>query len=239
MNNKSEKKFTEILHKINQQTELDETFVHYDAKETLKTELYPHQKTLVQAIMELEKKRYIKIDKANKSLDDITSKNIILETDGCVLSEPFGSGKTLIILGLIASQSIPRVVPLNVSIKSNEKDDVLIDKKLKFKKEIKRKHNRIINSNIILVGRSVLKQWECAIKDFTNIKYFVISDVKSLKEFYTLIKNNVVHYYKIILVKNGQVTGKFLLDDEKKETHVSIRSLIDVIAKISKNITWL
>jgi len=225
-------RFTNIKHVLGEMTLLSPKFVSAETPKGLKTELYPHQKTLVKAILDLEEQRYITVSLKKNLVGHLTNNPNILEYNSIVLSEPFGSGKTIIILAVILSNQIPKPISETVNIcKCSSINN------LRFTTTVTKKYNRILRPNLIIVGRSVLDQWVDAIKMFTNLKLLVVSDVYSLKKFYDYFKRNIIHYFDIILIKNGDVTPNFLLDGESKVS-CHIRNIINIIAKISKSCVW-
>ena len=74
----------------------------------LKCVLYPHQRTIIKEIHNIEQNRFKEM---KYKYSDISNKNVLIESNAVILSEPFGSGKTLMILGLIAYKQTPRLVP--------------------------------------------------------------------------------------------------------------------------------
>ena len=240
-----QKSFLNEIYGVYPEIKLSEKNVYSETPEGMKdkTELYPHQKTLVRAILDLEQQRFVKM-KYNK-FSSITNEYSVVETNGCVLSEPFGSGKTLIILAVILHRITPRALPENSNIIFNYDEyyynhcNMIKDiKYINYTTEILKKYSRILRPNIIFVGKSVLIQWLEAIKNYTNLRVLVITDVFTLKKFYKYYRNNIINYYDIILVKNGDVTGNFVINGESESEIPSLRSLINVIAKISKGCVW-
>jgi hypothetical protein len=84
--------------------------------------------------------------------------------------------------------------------------------------------------NLIIVAPVNLKQWENYINLF-NISVFVIKDCKTLNLFYEHIEKNTIINYKIVLIKNGTISGKINFDsfNDKKTKHI-----VTCIAEISQ-----
>lgn len=164
---------------------------HYDEVENppnFKTGLYPHQKTIVQALIDLEDKRMLMIDG-----EEVASNAI-------VLSEALGSGKTVELLALFSIKPIPKAFTYystSFDIDSSY-DDVVF--KTRHKGQV------LIKSNVVLVGSSVLEQWADAITRFTNLKYLIVGDQHGMNNFKRLVENNQINYYDVILVKNGTLS---------------------------------
>jgi SNF2 family DNA or RNA helicase len=242
------KSFIEAEHKLEKNVELDESFAQVQTPIGFKgIELYPHQSTVVKAMIDLENTRVVKVKTAE--FTDYTTEDAVIETSAMVLSEPFGSGKTFEILALILSQRTPKAFP------EHENAIVMVEKEKKhqygrrnvkndfFKTEVIKKFtgsDALIKPTLIVVGSSVLVQWENAIKNFTDLRVFSIGNYHSLKKFQELYTQKKLKVYDIILLKNGTVTGNFLLPGESPEegSNQNYRSLVTVVGKLTAGSCW-
>jgi hypothetical protein len=86
---------------------LNNSYTKIESVPGLKTSLFPHQKTIVKAMIDLEMNRSYNIPILYDG-DNATHK---LKTTSGVLSEAVGSGKTIDILSVILLQKIPKVYP--------------------------------------------------------------------------------------------------------------------------------
>lgn len=170
---------------------LNSDFSQIDHIPGLKTTLYQHQKTAVRAMLDLEYKRSYEQSKADKEVIKI-SYNV------GVLSEPVGSGKTIDILSVICLNAIPRPVPDIMELPTINNFYSVGYVRCKFKK--------LLKPTIIFVGSSVMKQWQNAIKQFTDLTVFCVNSVIELKKLFNMISNRTINDYNIILVKNGKIT---------------------------------
>jgi hypothetical protein len=184
----------------------------------LKTTLYPHQQTVVKAMLDLEHGR--KIEMTNVATRSLYK----LAYNVAVLSEPVGSGKTIDVLSLISLSKMPRAIP-----------DIMELPYPKGKSSIgfiRRKFKKILSPTIIFVGTSVMKQWESAIKTFTDLKAFCVNSIVELKTLLNIVANRTVNNYDIILVKNGKITRPIelpygiTLEDKNKVTQAYIYNII-------------
>jgi SNF2 family DNA or RNA helicase len=235
-------------HELDKTIELDETYGTVPTPEGFKgIELYPHQATAVKALLDIEDARLIRIKNKNFLEQSSNSDDVIIETSAVVLSEPFGSGKTFEILALILTRPIPKAFPEHVnSVIISDKFDARYyrrnaNQKKVFNHEIRRKFigtNVLLRPNLIIVGSSVLLQWENAISANTNLSVYTIGNVHSLKKFYSLYKSRKINAFDIVLLKNGTVVGNFLLDGETREEINDTRSLISVVGKITADNCW-
>ena len=193
---------------------IDKTFTKVKNPPHFKVLLLEHQKAIIMAMIDLERKRFIDIDNGA----------FILETSAGVLSDKLGSGKTYDILGLISwSKCLPSSKYAIITAVGKAQSSAIqsnrfssYNKFICYDNEFKRVYKKYLPINLIFVGKSVIKQWMVAITTNTTLKVFVISDIYSLKKFYSMIftptrENNIktLLEYDIILIKNGQVSGSF------------------------------
>jgi superfamily II DNA or RNA helicase len=192
---------------------LDENYSKVDYVPGLKTTLYDHQRVTIKAMLDFE---YFQCIKFNKN-------NVKAQFSNAVLSNPVGSGKTLMILSLIILQKVPKAYvncmnnPFQYSNTSYS--------------YIKRKFKKFVTPTLILVGISVMKQWEQAIKQYTNLKVLIVNNIYHLNDLISEIENDTISQYDIILVKNGKVTvtpkfTKFELNEKNKGTECKIYNVI-------------
>lgn len=222
---------------------LDEKAETIDTPPRFKKPLFDYQKAVVYKILELESKRFLATECLDVYDDVNAGSPLVALTSACRLSDPFGSGKSIDVLAVIASRKSPRAV-MNLSdslvgyTKSKRQhwgNSYEIDKLnafTGFKPEVTMKYKGIIEPSIIVVGHQVLNQWKECIKEFTDFNVFVIGSVHSLKQFYDMYKSGTIHSYDIIVIKNGLVTGNFYLDDEDQNSQSSGRPIISVVSKI-------
>lgn len=213
-------------------TENDQTI---DTPPGLKTELYPHQKTIVRAMLDAEKKRWRKIP---SYLNRMSIEPMIVESNAIVLSEPLGSGKTFEIIAFLLSRQLPSAYPeydnnlvMHTRINS-DRYHMLSKGHAVCYTEIVRKFERLNRPALLVVGRSVLVQWRETLKTYTDMKIFEIGNYYDLCKFYDMFKTRGHNIYDLILVKNDKVTGNFTLDGEIQTT--AERSIVTVLSKMSK-----
>jgi len=205
---------------------LDESFSKIDYVPGLKTTLYPHQKTAVKAMLDMERKRCIKLEEAKYG------SIINLTYNASVLSEPVGSGKTINMLAIICLSKTPRPIP-----------DIMELKMVKSANSvgyIRRKFRKFLTPTVVFVGVSVMRQWEQAIKTFTNLQYFSVHRVEDLRVMFTMIENKAINKYDIVLIKNGYATGKVILpnDQELEPKNKGQRNSIYNLVANLRNYCW-
>lgn len=176
----------------------------------LKVMLFPHQRTVVAAMIDLENVRKVRINYTSNALSDT-----YIETNAGMLTEKLGSGKSYEILGIISLNKQPRKVSEISYIDGLSKGGYnYIQNEYKyngFSLEVRRTYKKNFTSTLIFVGKHVLHQWLSYINDNTTFKVYVIENVMHLKEFYKQVQSDYHYFsdYDIILVKNGKITGEF------------------------------
>lgn len=216
---------------------LNDTYTKVENVPGLKTSLFPHQKTIVKAMLDLEMNRVFNITSA-------FSRNEIFElkTTAGVLSESVGSGKTIDILSVILIQKIPKVYPDITELSLFEPTSFRYgNQKTFFTCCIRKKFRNIIKPTIVFAGVSVVNQWITAIQTFTSLKYFAVFDVKGLQTLIDIMSDKSINTYDIIIVKNGKVTRpiKFpnYINTELKNFNKSNMYIYNIIANM-RNFCW-
>lgn len=224
-----DRKYNEILL-------LDESYEQADTpRGFIDIELFPHQKTVLAALIRLEDRPLMMITDA--PVNTLTRDRVRLQSSAIVLSEAFGSGKTFEILGLILARPIPRAFPQHANA-------VLLGAEGKYSRpstflsELVARYTGddvMIRSTIIIVSRSVLIQWEETIRRYTSLKVLVVGDIAQLRIMKRLYDSRQLNRFDIILVKNGNVTGEFVMDgvDAAAAAEDGVRSLIGVISRMT------
>ena len=228
------------VHKLNRKVKLTQAYAAASTPNGMSIELYPHQAVVVKAMLDIERARVLTMHVDDFS--DLTNHPAKIETSALVLSEPFGSGKTIEILAMILHQRVPIAYPNhhNSTCTTFSRNYVHATRNnMTFNTEIVRKFtgpDALIRPNLIVVGSSVLIQWENAVKNFTNLKVLIVGNFYQLQRFYELYKDRKLKCFDVILLKNGRVTGNFKLPDDV--VHTEHRNLIDVVSKITRTNCW-
>jgi hypothetical protein len=158
---------------------LDEKCEKIEHVPGLKTHLFPHQQTIVKAMVDLENNTVLPYVDGTKKI----------RTFSGVLSEPVGSGKTLEVLSVILLQNT------KLYITGMHMDNLIWFKKFKH----------VMTPTLIVVSSSVIDQWSHAIEQFTELKFFVVANMHTLTEFINMVHNKKINMYNVVLVKNGTI----------------------------------
>ena len=111
------------------------------------------------------------------------------------LTEPFGSGKTFIVLGLIMKNPLPSIRPVFLY------DNASHDSYASFTPD---KTNQVIRPTAIVVARSVYAQWIHNLKTYTSLRFFEARDKIAIGHLVDMIANGDINDYDVVLVKYGQ-----------------------------------
>lgn len=221
---------------------LNEYYTKMDYVPGLKTTLFPHQKTIVRAMLDLEMNRAFSVKSTNhfrRSGNDFRGE-FELKTTAGVLSEAVGSGKTIDILSVILLQKIPKVFPDISELDMFENGSNHSYKNI-YTCSIRKKFRNILKTTIIFAGVSVVNQWIDAIKTFTSLTYFPVFDVRDLQILINKMADKSINSYDIIIVKNGKVTRSVTFPKyikiEGKNLNKSTLYIYNIIANM-RNFCW-
>ena len=231
MNNNTYQSNKPIEHLLNNQ------YTKIEKVPGLKTSLFPHQMTIVQAMLDLEMNRNFEITNIiNRTLESYEMK-----TTAGVLSEAVGSGKTIDILSVILLQKIPKVFPDISELQMSMETQRYNRKKSYFTCSIRKKFRNILKTTIVFAGVSVVNQWTSAVKTFTTLKYFTVFDVRDLQKLINSMVDKSINNYDIIIVKNGKVTRPVVFPEyikiEEKNFNRSSIYIYNIIANM-RNFCW-
>jgi SNF2 family DNA or RNA helicase len=228
---------------------LNDDYTKIDTVPGLKTSLFPHQKTIIRAMLDLEIKRKFVLYEYDKwesyqrhGSSQPQNNNFEIKISAGVLSEAVGSGKTIDILSVILLQKYPKVYPDITSL--NLFNDKMLGYsdygKQKFSCCIRKKFSHILKTTIVFVGVSVVNQWINAIKTFTSLKYFIVFDVRDLQKLINCMFDKSINNYDIIIVKNGKVTRPIVFPDEIIVENKNLKSIIPIYNIIAnmRNFCW-
>jgi hypothetical protein len=180
---------------------LNETNDHIDNVPGLNTKLYPHQRTSLKALVDMENNRVITL-KGTIKINSQQSLNpgAKISFNEAVFSDPVGSGKTIVMLALIMTNRTPKAMPDIAPYHNLSNSPYTSYIKIKYPK------TKMTGPTLIFVSRAILNQWVAAIKQFTTLKYFSVDHAYRLRDLRDLIAKGQINNFDIILVKNGTVT---------------------------------
>jgi SNF2 family DNA or RNA helicase len=230
---------------------ITDRYEEVDRVPRLSLELLPHQKITVKAMVEVETKQICKLDGSLFRTHGYLKP--IIETRAAVLSEHPGSGKTIEVLASIALNPLPPKRPeittlpfprhYQVGGRSHLREEGF--QNMGFAMEVRKTYQRTFRQSLIFVGKSVLIQWMETIQEYTDFEVFMIDNIFALREFYNMCfgkaeERKKLDKYDIILVKNGNISGKFevkrLIGTPLEKTKA--RAIISLFGEIFCDCFW-
>jgi SNF2 family DNA or RNA helicase len=154
--------------------ELDENSVQSNQIRNAKIQLWPHQLTILHRCKEYENSKILlnQFSSLRENNSNINETDF-LRTQVGIIGDKVGSGKSFVILALIADNDITN---FGSTIKSYGNNKVV----LCFKE---RSVN--IKTNLLVIPHNLVSQWETYVKAFSdNLKYLVISKMKNVEYLY-------------------------------------------------------
>ena len=168
---------------------------------TITTKLYPHQYTLIHGMHEYRK----------RMTQGLQLDNDELKAKIGIITDPSGSGKTLSILGYLASVASVALIP------SFE----LTQYSSPYFYSQKRRHEQI-STNLIIVPSHLLGHWEDEIKKHTTLTYIAIDTRGKLKDnliqkilssTFVLTTNKCYRYVQEYSVKHNVTWNNICMDE--------------------------
>ena len=218
--------------------------------------LYDPQATMLHAMLEFEKRPMLRMHGPVLASDG--SAAILMQADRGLIREQFSFGKTVLAMALICASRRPRPLPKMANIimipdKSGINRAVVTTDTTQassacvvstsgpckgYVPELVCRFSRILDATVVCAASAVITQWADNVKQFTSLRYFIVENVKTLREFEVLYRANKLAAYSIILVKVGRVTANFTIEGEtKKSEHQTQRSLLGALASVLEGVT--
>lgn len=147
-------------------------------------QLKEHQKTMIYACLKLEGSLHSALG-LNTEYADGQYKPIILKSNVGVIGDLPGSGKSLVVLAIIALQ--PKLSPYRMIRHYINYRDM----GLSIERNLLDSQKLLLSTNLILVPHTIILQWEKYITNHTKLSYMKINNKKSA--LFTLEKLQTVH----------------------------------------------
>ena len=220
-----------------------------------KGELYPPQATMLQAMLDMERRPFLTLNATGISEE---SRTPIMVANRGLIREHFSFGKTVLAMALVCKSRRPRPMPekvnmamipvksgVNAAFVTNDSTMVTkgcvvsVDKaETEFMPELTCRYSRVLDVTMVVAASAVISQWAENAERFTSLKYFIIENVKSLREFQELYESGRLMAYSMVLVKAGRVTARFTVEGEPApRPRQTQRSLIGAIGMILEGVS--
>lgn len=217
-----------------------------------KGELYMPQKTLLAAMLALERRPLVSVEDG-RCPDGWAP---LVQTRMGRISEKFSFGKTVLSLALVCSQRVPARLPdqqplmtyplVGAGARSGNRASVIASRGgggtydpvgPGFLPEATVRYSRYLPLTIVAAAANVISQWENETRRFTDLRYFIVENVRSLREFEEMYRRGEVAALDLVFVKAGRVTTSFVVKGEPPhQGRAKNRSLFEALARVLEGV---
>jgi len=203
-----------------------------------KGKLRPPQQTLLGAMLALEAKPRLAVTNHVRS----DTADGFIQTRMGRIAEKFSSGKTVLALALACTKVDPARHPELASGVVERVSSNFTTHTTHFVPEITVRYGRFLQVTVIGAVSSVISQWEDLTKQFTDLRFFTIENVRSLREFERIYVSGEIGKYDLIFLKAGRVTSNFVVEGEevyKREDGTPLhanRSLFEALGRVFEGV---
>ena len=171
------------------------------------------------------------------------------------VSEKFSFGKTVLSLALVCSQPVPARLPdqqplvtyplVGAGARSKNRANVVAVRGAGsydpvgrgFLPEVTVRYSRFLRLTVVAAASNVISQWENETRRFTSLRFFIIENVRSLREFEGQYHDGRAADLDLLFVKAGRVTTSFVVKGEPPHPGKSKnRSLFEALARILEGV---
>lgn len=171
--------------------ELDENNFQSDQPNNSKIRLWPHQLTLLHRCKDYENnKQMLTQYKSLREANARISETDYLQTRVGIIGDKVGSGKSFVVLALIADNDITNIGSTIKSYGNNRVILCVAEQRINIK------------TNLLVIPHNLVSQWETYIKSFSdNMKYMMISKMKHVETLHE--RENLISTYDLIVVSHS------------------------------------
>lgn len=217
---------------------------------TFKGNLFAPQKTMLAAMIRLENDPVAKVGDNSTELEW----QPITQTRVARVAEKFSFGKTVLSLALVCAQKdrdralnyadskFPLINPiLSYPTRSDSvnRAQVTFGGKKKaeesacFVPEIQSTYAKYLPITIVMAVSNIITQWEQNTTKFTDLKYYTIDNVYSVKRFEKMCRDGSIAKFDLVFIKAGKITSNYIIDGETPMPALAKnRSIIEAIFRI-------
>jgi hypothetical protein len=193
-----------------------------------KGRLFPPQATLLAAMRSLERRPVLAIEDSRVAPEWAP----LVQTKFGRISERFSFGKTVLCLALACASRapirLPELTPLPTyplsgvaattanrayvvtSAYGGNYDPVGVG----FLPELTLRYARYLPLTVVAAAANVISQWVENTERFTDLRFFIVENVRSLREFEAMYRRGQLADYDLLFVKAGRVTTSFVVAGE-------------------------
>jgi hypothetical protein len=216
-----------------------------------KGELFMPQKTLLAAMLALERCPRVPVEDPRCAEEW----GGLIQTRIARVSEKFSFGKTVLSLALVCEQPVPARLPdqqplvtyplVGAGARCKNRANVVALRGagsydpvgLGFLPEVTVRYSRFLRLTVVAAASNVISQWESETRRFTALRFFIIENVHSLREFERMYHDGLAADLDLLFVKAGRVTTSFVVKGEPPHPGKSKnRSLFEALARILEGV---
>lgn len=209
--------FTEALHSFARPRLLTEEDPLADNPPGFRGELYLPQRTLLAAMLALERTRTLKVKVGDER---VYGGSRTLQVNYARIAAKFSFGKTVLAIALVCASRTPRPLPevlpiaMCPSANTNIVKDQNMRKNIGYLPVITARYSRFMPVTVVVAAAHVIAQWEENARRFTDLRCFTIEHVRDLREFEKIYRRGGLAEYDLVFIKAGRVTTNFVVEGE-------------------------
>lgn len=201
-------------------------------------ELYPPQAAVLHSMLELEANKRMVL--APQTLDEMGvhlpngSSQLEVRFDAAMLSAPFGFGKTLVVVALIATEHVPKTTPIAVNLLGSNLNAFeghrtinravvrhaksVFDQKREYaflplpvmsplEPELEWCPPRVIRSTLVMVPSAIMTQWRENLQEYApHLNVYYITGAQDLRNYRTLLLEGRSAEFHLVLLREGTMS---------------------------------
>lgn len=212
-----------------------------------KGKLFPPQMTLLSGMVAIEARPLLAVEDAR--CPEAWAARV--QTRMARVSAQFSFGKTVLSLALVLAQRVPARLPdlqplVTLTGGGRNRANVACGRGAAaydpagqgFLPEVTVRYSRYLPLTVVAAAAAVISQWEENTRRFTDLQYFIIENVRSLREFQELYRSGEATNLDLVFVKAGRVTTSFVVEGEPPHAagKAKNRSLFEALALILEGV---
>lgn len=210
--------------------------------------LYPPQATMLHALIALERFPRLRLTSGFEGWFGGQTRSV--QTRCVRIAEKFSFGKSVLTLALVCAQRVPGRYPElapHLSYPAEPAAESGLNRAHGYIRtrgfeqrlpEFALHYDRFLPVTVVAAGPTIISQWESETRRFTDLRYLVVENVKTLRAFETEYRSGAfAERYDLIFVKIGRVTANFVVDGEVAAGGArTTRSMLGALARIIEGV---
>ena len=227
-----------VPHKLNYSLELTEDDARAPTPAGFRTELYPPQKTMLAAMVALERDPRLRIGPSAHGPEGE------LQLAVARTSAQLSFGKTVLMLALVQAQRLPAERPLIAPLVG-----AVVGAGVRpgcYYPEAVAVYESVLPVTFVAASANVISQWIENTERFTDLRALVIENVHGMRAFETLYRSGALaRDYDLVFVKAGRIVSSFVVAGERAAgaagraeaaPPLKTRSMFEAIARVLEGV---